>query len=603
MAELNFGLLTPPGSQSIGNAFVQGMDQAAVARAQENQNALAQYTLGKAKREDELTNKMLAGMQSATTLEQQAAVLRSVGRYKDASDLINSDLTQQELRNKILAQPGDREKTELGNRAAKATFFATRLPTLSQNPDDAGVGRFLKEAVDAGVMSFEEASAKSADLLSKSLPERRLQMLQGGQSAKDALAALKPKFEEFSGGLYNVNEFDPNTGMPRFLSPRVAPPSTDAAIRSANAAGMKWNSETLQYENVGGGVPAQPGVAPAPVTPAAAPAPAGAPVTQAAFPRDTAVQQTTRMTDATAIKRQELANEQIKLADATQKLATPAAANDPNIRKFYEDQAKQATNNITSLNQELRVRTNNTPGAAATAAAPVVNSLPTAQPPAGAAPGSYSPKMLRDMTLKGMQPDGKGGQTFIPGGPKDPVVERQVANSRAAGAQTGKSDAIALEKLPTAISTGKELIRKLDALLGDANVVNGQVAYNTAPAAGFKTAFGPTGIIARAYPGSEASDFQSKVKEILGGAFLEAYETLRGAQGITDIEGKKATEARTRMGFDISQTEFITAAREYRKTAAEALAKSEARLNSLQRSAAPAGAPSLDVIFNPQRPQ
>lgn len=29
MAELNFGLLNPPGSQSIGNAFVQGMDQAA----------------------------------------------------------------------------------------------------------------------------------------------------------------------------------------------------------------------------------------------------------------------------------------------------------------------------------------------------------------------------------------------------------------------------------------------------------------------------------------------------------------------------------------------------------------------------------------------
>jgi hypothetical protein len=42
MAELNFGLLTPPGSQNIGNAFVQGMDQAAVARARENQNALSQ---------------------------------------------------------------------------------------------------------------------------------------------------------------------------------------------------------------------------------------------------------------------------------------------------------------------------------------------------------------------------------------------------------------------------------------------------------------------------------------------------------------------------------------------------------------------------------
>ena len=63
MAELNFGLLTPPGSQSIGNAFVQGMDQAAVARAQENQNALSQYTLSKAKREDEQQTQLYRDIQ------------------------------------------------------------------------------------------------------------------------------------------------------------------------------------------------------------------------------------------------------------------------------------------------------------------------------------------------------------------------------------------------------------------------------------------------------------------------------------------------------------------------------------------------------------
>jgi hypothetical protein len=63
MAELNFGLLTPPGSQNIGNAFVQGMDQAAVARARENQNALSQYALGKAKREDEQQNRLYRDIQ------------------------------------------------------------------------------------------------------------------------------------------------------------------------------------------------------------------------------------------------------------------------------------------------------------------------------------------------------------------------------------------------------------------------------------------------------------------------------------------------------------------------------------------------------------
>ena len=37
MAEFNFGLLTPPGSQSIGNAFTQGMDQAQESRARDLQ--------------------------------------------------------------------------------------------------------------------------------------------------------------------------------------------------------------------------------------------------------------------------------------------------------------------------------------------------------------------------------------------------------------------------------------------------------------------------------------------------------------------------------------------------------------------------------------
>jgi len=105
MAELNFGLLTPPGSQSIGNAFASGMDQAAVARAQENQNALAQYTLGKAKREDELTNRMLAGLQGADTLEKQAAVLRSVGKVKEANDLLTSGLTQRKTEGELALQP------------------------------------------------------------------------------------------------------------------------------------------------------------------------------------------------------------------------------------------------------------------------------------------------------------------------------------------------------------------------------------------------------------------------------------------------------------------------------------------------------------------
>ena len=372
MAELNFGLLTPPGSQSIGNAFAQGMDQAAVARAQENQNALSQYTLSKAKREDELTNKMLAGLQGATTIEQQAAVLRSVGKVKEANDLFTSDLERQYKLGQIKAQPGDREKTELGNREARAKFFLARLPALSQNPDDAAIGRYLKEAVDAGFMSFEEASAKSADLLRKSLPERKLQMLQGGQSAKDALAALKPDIKEFSGGLYNVNEVDPNTGMPRYLSPRVAPLSTDAANRQANVA-----EATAQDRGV--------------VVPGVAPAQPGTPVTPATFPFITSQVQTQRN------------NEQIALLNAELAKSNPA------------DQQR--------IRAEIAKLSTGDPFAKAGAnPLPVVNNMPGAAAPAVNAMNAPSPREIREARAKGYSFNSDGTMSRISGGPADKTV-------------------------------------------------------------------------------------------------------------------------------------------------------------------------------------
>lgn len=521
MAELNFGLLTPPGSQSIGNAFVSGMDQAAVARAQENQNALAQYTLGKARREDELTNKMLAGLQGATTIEQQAAVLRNVGRVKEANDLLTSDLTQRELRGKLDLQP---------------TTLAAAQSKLYDDKINQSRGMLEGVTTPEQYIAWHEANHNDP-ILGKALASRGVTMEQSRARINEALqqpGGLERLINESRLGVAKFAEMNkpsnvqqsmggsvrtlaiPGMGgaatvVPGSVGTVTAAPSTDAAMIQARIAQARARDEGIGV----GGVPAAPVAAPA------------------------------------------------------NAMAAPAAA--------------QGNAMIPTAPPSVNAMR---PGAA-----------PTAAP---AATSKYPPRMLREMAAKGMQPDGKGGQTFIPGGEKDPAVERQVANSRAAGAQTGKSDAIALEKLPNAIATGTELIRKLDALLGDANVVGGKVTFNKqAPADGFENAFGVTGIAARNYPGSAAADFQAKVKEILGGAFLEAYETLRGAQGITDVEGKKATESRTRMSFDLSPAEFINAAREYRKTAAEALGRSETRLKSLKgSSAAPANRPPLADIMS-----
>ena len=192
MAELNFGLLTPPGSQNIGNAFVQGMDQAAVARAQENQNALAQYTLGKAKREDELTNKMLAGMQSATTLEQQAAVLRSVGRYKDASDLMNSDLERRYKLGQIEAQPGAQAKTKADTAVLHGNIMEREANAVVANPTSA---RAMQAVVNFGKATGQDVTQELKTLTELGDDPNKIAAWARGHAikGKDLVAFSTPK--------------------------------------------------------------------------------------------------------------------------------------------------------------------------------------------------------------------------------------------------------------------------------------------------------------------------------------------------------------------------------------------------------------------------
>ena len=172
MAELNFGLLTPPGSQSIGNAFVQGMDQAAAAKAQENQNALAQYTLSKARREDELTNQMLAGMQGADTIEKQADVLRRGGKYREANELLSAGLDRQIKQGTLAAQPGTATRVAAQTARDRQQFEGQAIRDLRTNPSDDNIRALGQDAVIKGVYTPDQASQKVAELLAIPLDQR-----------------------------------------------------------------------------------------------------------------------------------------------------------------------------------------------------------------------------------------------------------------------------------------------------------------------------------------------------------------------------------------------------------------------------------------------
>jgi len=387
MAELNFGLLTPPGSQSIGNAFVQGMDQAAVARAQENQNALAQYTLGKAKREDELNTQLLGDLRNAKTPEEIYSAYRRVGKPEVASKMQSEALTQDELRGKILAQPGARARTDAETAKLQSEARSKDIAEVASLPDAASASA----AIDLR-LSNKSITQQTADSLREGLtPENFLKWkhstLMSLSTPTDQLRqSALTHVDTPRGGFISRQYFDAQGkayGPEQRLEISVSPNTTaqiDATRRNhlETLAQQGWTFDTDRGVAVNPRLgisqpistlisPVEPqgsagGVAPA--APAAIPtapsaAPAGTPITQpraatlGTFPRVTTVQQTNNMEGATAIRRQELANEQIALENARQKLASPAAANDPDIRRFYEERFKEATNNIDALNKEL----------------------------------------------------------------------------------------------------------------------------------------------------------------------------------------------------------------------------------------------------------
>ena len=162
----------------------------------------------------------------------------------------------------------------------------------------------------------------------------------------------------------------------------------------------------------------------------------------------------------------------------------------------------------------------------------------------------------------------------------NPTLQGQLAAARAGGTETGKATAQAAIALPGAIATGEEAIRKVDELVGAAPVKNAEgklISAGTKPHAGFGQAVG-AGIPGLKYiPGTSVTDFNKRLEEIQGGAFLQAFNTLKGGGSITEAEGTKATQAINRMSTAQSEKEFNLAAREYQDVLRNGIARAKAK--------------------------
>jgi predicted DNA-binding WGR domain protein len=186
---------------------------------------------------------------------------------------------------------------------------------------------------------------------------------------------------------------------------------------------------------------------------------------------------------------------------------------------------------------------------------------------------------------------------------KDPVFQQKMAAAKATGEAIAKNEVAAKQALPGVIANAQEAVNLVDQLVGKQEVrdKSGKVLQAaTAPHVGFENAVGTTwkpGF--RFIPGTDAADFQALFEQVKGSAFLEAFNTLKGAGAITEKEGEKATAARTRMSTAQSEAEFVKAAREYQDVIRKGVEVMQKKASGGAAPAMPAGAGGAVDMNNP----
>jgi len=283
MAELNFGLLTPPGSQSVGNAFVTGMDQAAAARAQENQNALSQYTLSKARREDEMQNQLYDAVRQPGFKLDIGTAMRfgasGLAAYKTQQEANKNAVDIAYTQARTGAIPGtiaktDAETQKLRDEAKNKTIVEIAGFSDADSANAAIDARLLSKAIDQA----------TADRLRQGLtPEtftdwKRATLLRMLEPAKQLeFAAPKPKQVNLQGRMIWIDE---NPNSPSY-GKEVLPSRNIEVSPSVAVAAQKPNPVTGVIQNVlpqalgaqqrllpqGGTVPPAPVMAPRDVSP------------------------------------------------------------------------------------------------------------------------------------------------------------------------------------------------------------------------------------------------------------------------------------------------------------------------------------------------
>jgi hypothetical protein len=133
-------------------------------------------------------------------------------------------------------------------------------------------------------------------------------------------------------------------------------------------------------------------------------------------------------------------------------------------------------------------------------------------------------------------------------------------------AKRAEKDADFLETYNDTVSKSRNTLNALDQMIGDARIERDRIVIpkgGRRPHGGFEGVVGAGIPGVRFFEGTQAADFDALLEQVQGGAFLKAFNDLKGGGSITQIEGEKATMALTRVKRAQSEIGFVKAAREF----------------------------------------
>lgn len=162
---------------------------------------------------------------------------------------------------------------------------------------------------------------------------------------------------------------------------------------------------------------------------------------------------------------------------------------------------------------------------------------------------------------------------------------------KASATATGKAQGTASVELGPALVDANRTVQKIDELLADPAL---------ASATGWQ-GYVPDAILPMTPGGGQgALNARTKINQLHGRAFMDAYATLKGGGQITEIEGEKATDALARLNDPrINDADYKTALVDFRDAVQSGINKLAARAGQPAPTVNP---PMIDTPGNSQAP-